>query len=46
LIQQALESRRDLFSMSFDPTAHDDRSPGNTITDLELRSVVCANRVV
>jgi serine phosphatase RsbU (regulator of sigma subunit) len=41
LIQQALESRRDLFSMSFDPSAHDDRSPGNTITDLELRSVVC-----
>jgi phosphoserine phosphatase RsbU/P len=41
LIQQALESRRDLFSMSFDPTAHDSRSPGNTITDLELRSVVC-----
>jgi serine phosphatase RsbU (regulator of sigma subunit)/pSer/pThr/pTyr-binding forkhead associated (FHA) protein len=41
LIQQALESRRDLFSMSFDPTALDERSPGNTITDLELRSVVC-----
>lgn len=41
LIQQALESRRDLFSMSFDPTAADDRLPGNTITDLELRSVVC-----
>lgn len=41
LIQQALESRRDLFSMSFDPSAADDRSPGNTITDLELRSVVC-----
>jgi phosphoserine phosphatase RsbU/P len=41
LIQQALESRRDLFSMSFDPTAADDRSPGNTVTDLELRSVVC-----
>jgi len=41
LIQQALESRRDLFSMSFDPTAFDDRSPGNTISDLELRSVVC-----
>lgn len=40
LIKQALESRRDLFSMSFDPSA-DDRSPGNTITDLELRSVVC-----
>ena len=41
LIQQALESRRDLFSMSFDPTALDERSPGNTIADLELRSVVC-----
>jgi sigma-B regulation protein RsbU (phosphoserine phosphatase) len=41
LIQQALESRRDLFSMSFDPIARDDRAPGNTITDLELRSVVC-----
>ncbi|HWF11194.1 MAG TPA: SpoIIE family protein phosphatase [Bryobacteraceae bacterium] len=41
LIQQALESRRDLFSMSFDPTAAGADSPGNTITDLELRSVVC-----
>jgi sigma-B regulation protein RsbU (phosphoserine phosphatase) len=41
LIQQALESRRDLFSMSFDPSAADGLSPGNTITDLELRSVVC-----
>jgi serine phosphatase RsbU (regulator of sigma subunit)/pSer/pThr/pTyr-binding forkhead associated (FHA) protein len=41
LIQHALESRRDLFSMSFDPTALDERSPGNTIADLELRSVVC-----
>ena len=41
LIRQALESRRDLFSMSFDPSAADGQSPGNTITDLELRSVVC-----
>jgi sigma-B regulation protein RsbU (phosphoserine phosphatase) len=41
LIQQALESRRDLFSMSFDPSAANDFSPGNTITDLELRSVAC-----
>jgi len=41
LIQQSLESRRDLFSMSFDPAAADGQSPGNTITDLELRSVVC-----
>jgi serine phosphatase RsbU (regulator of sigma subunit) len=41
LIRQALETRRDLFSMSFDPSALDERSPGNTIADLELRSVVC-----
>jgi len=41
LIQQALESRRDLFSMSFDPVALEERSPANTIADLELRSVVC-----
>jgi sigma-B regulation protein RsbU (phosphoserine phosphatase) len=41
LIQQALESRRDLFTMSFDPAALDQRSPGNTIADLELRSVCC-----
>ena len=41
LIQQALESRRDMFTMSFDPTALDARSPGNSIVDLELRSVCC-----
>ncbi|MEP6714858.1 MAG: SpoIIE family protein phosphatase [Terriglobia bacterium] len=41
LIQRALESRRDLFSMSFDPLALDERSPSNTIADLELRSVAC-----
>jgi serine phosphatase RsbU (regulator of sigma subunit) len=41
LIRQALETRRDLFSMSFDPSASDGNSPGNTIVDLELRSVVC-----
>ena len=41
LIRHALLTRRDLFSMSFDPTALDERSPGNTIADLELRSVVC-----
>jgi serine phosphatase RsbU (regulator of sigma subunit) len=41
LIQQALESRKDLFSMSFDPLAAGGQSPGNTIADLELRSVVC-----
>ena len=41
LIQHALESRRDLVTMSFDPTALEERSPGNTIADLELRSVCC-----
>ena len=41
LIQHALESRKELFSMSFDPSDFDRSSPTNTITDLELRSVVC-----
>jgi serine phosphatase RsbU (regulator of sigma subunit) len=41
LIQHALESRRDLFTMQFDPTALDERSPGSTIAFLELRSVCC-----
>ncbi len=40
LIQQALEERRDLFSMSFDPAALE-CAPGNTISVLELRSVAC-----
>jgi len=41
LIQNALESRRDLFTMSFDPAISDGRSLQNTIADLELRSVAC-----
>ena len=41
IIQQALESRRDLFSMSFDPSAAGGHSHGNTINDLVLVSVVC-----
>jgi GAF domain-containing protein len=40
LIQQALEERRDLFYMSFDPAALE-CAPGNTISVLELRSVAC-----
>jgi serine phosphatase RsbU (regulator of sigma subunit) len=40
LIQQALEGRRDLFYMSFDPAALE-CAPGNTISALELRSVAC-----
>lgn len=38
LIQRALESRRDLFSMSFKP---DDLDSQNTIALLDLRSVAC-----
>lgn len=41
LIQRALESRRDLFTMSFDPNEMDEASAGNTIAALELRSVAC-----
>ena len=41
LIQHALETRRDLFSMSFDPSAGDSGALGNTVSALELRSVVC-----
>jgi len=41
LIQQALETRRDLFSMSFDPAAMAGQVPGSTIADLELRSICC-----
>ena len=41
LIQRALESRRDMFSMSFDPSLFEEGLPANTVMDLELRSVVC-----
>ncbi len=46
LIQKALESRRDLLSMSFDPTKPGEGLPlesdsGRTVVGLELRSVVC-----
>ena len=44
VIRRALEQRRDLFSMNFDPL--EAASPGgavarNTIADLDLRSVIC-----
>jgi serine phosphatase RsbU (regulator of sigma subunit) len=41
LIQRALESRRDLLSMSFDPLAQADTRQDTTMERLELRSVVC-----
>ena len=41
LIRRALDHRRDLLSMNFDPLSGHEAHPGSTITDLELRSVVC-----
>ncbi len=41
LIQQALDTRRDMFSMSFDPVAITGDLPVGTIADLALRSVCC-----
>lgn len=41
LIRRALEHRRDLLSMTFDPLSVNDTAPRNTIADLELRSVIC-----
>ncbi len=41
LIRQALKSRRDLLSMSFDPLEEQGVRPEMTVAQLELRSVVC-----
>jgi sigma-B regulation protein RsbU (phosphoserine phosphatase) len=41
VIQRALESRRDLLSMSFDPLEVSGVRPEMTVAQLELRSVVC-----
>src|SRR5258708_975480 len=41
LIRQALTSRRELLSMSFDPFEEQDVRPEMTVAQLELRSVVC-----
>jgi serine phosphatase RsbU (regulator of sigma subunit) len=40
VISRALNNRRDLLSMSFDPDA-DNEGAGRTVAELELRSVVC-----
>jgi sigma-B regulation protein RsbU (phosphoserine phosphatase) len=40
VIQQALQSRRELLSMSFQPPGSD-ADAGDSVTDLELRSVIC-----
>jgi sigma-B regulation protein RsbU (phosphoserine phosphatase) len=41
LIRRALEHRRDLLSMNFEPLGAEDTKPENSIADLELRSVIC-----
>jgi len=41
VINSALNSRRDLLSMSFDPAAAQSFKPSQSIAALELRSVVC-----
>jgi sigma-B regulation protein RsbU (phosphoserine phosphatase) len=41
VIHRALQNRRELLSMNFDPFAADDVRPQNTVANLELRSVIC-----
>jgi serine phosphatase RsbU (regulator of sigma subunit) len=41
VIHRALQHRRDLLSMNFDPLGYHETRPQNSIADLELRSVIC-----
>ncbi len=41
VIQRALNQRRELLSMTFDPSSVGSDEPSNSVVDLELRSVVC-----
>jgi serine phosphatase RsbU (regulator of sigma subunit)/pSer/pThr/pTyr-binding forkhead associated (FHA) protein len=41
VIRRALEHRRELLSMNFEPLGADETRPENSIVDLELRSVIC-----
>ena len=41
VLHRALQHRRELLSMNFDPLGADDTRPQNSIADLELRSVIC-----
>ena len=41
VIRRALENRRELLSMNFDPIRAEDVRPENSIADLDLRSVIC-----
>jgi serine phosphatase RsbU (regulator of sigma subunit)/pSer/pThr/pTyr-binding forkhead associated (FHA) protein len=41
VIRRALEHRRELLSMNFDPLGVEETKPQNSIADLELRSAIC-----
>jgi phosphoserine phosphatase RsbU/P len=41
VIRRALEHRRELLSMNFEPLGAEETRPQNSIADLELRSVIC-----
>jgi len=41
VIRRALEHRRELLYMNFDPLAGEETHPQSSIADLELRSVIC-----
>jgi serine phosphatase RsbU (regulator of sigma subunit) len=41
VLHRALQHRRELLSMNFDPLGSDATRPQNSIADLELRSVIC-----
>ncbi len=41
VIRRALEQRRELLSMNFEPLGAEETRPENSIADLELRSVIC-----
>jgi phosphoserine phosphatase RsbU/P len=41
VLNRALQNRRELLSMNFDPLGSDETRPQNSIADLELRSVIC-----
>jgi serine phosphatase RsbU (regulator of sigma subunit) len=41
VIHRALQNRRELLSMNFDPVSAEETRPENSILDLELRSVIC-----
>lgn len=41
VIRRALEQRRELLSMNFEPLGAEETRPENSIVDLELRSVIC-----